>query len=82
MSRESTREPVMNYQLSFPEFDVSVFKAISIQDHSKIFNLTKYREVLVEIFTARNACRNADLNLTLVTERLTDHFSKTVKFRK
>ena len=79
MSRESTREPVMNYQLSFPEFDVSVFKAIF---HSKIFNLTKYREVLVEIFTARYACRNADLNLTLVTERLTDHFSKTVKFRK
>ena len=34
MSRESTREPVMNYQLSFPEFDVSVFKAIF---HSRSF---------------------------------------------
>ena len=33
--------------------------------HSKIFNLTKYREVLVKYFTAHYACRNADLNLTL-----------------
>ena len=35
--------------------------------HSKIFSLIKYREVLVEIFTAHYKCRNADLNLTLVT---------------
>ena len=35
--------------------------------HSKIFNLTKYREVLLEIFTAHYSCMNADLNLTLVT---------------
>ena len=35
--------------------------------HSKIFNLTKYREVPVKYFTAHYACRNADLNLTLVT---------------
>ena len=35
--------------------------------HSKIFNVTKYREVPVKYFTAHYACRNADLNLTLVT---------------
>jgi len=35
--------------------------------HSKTFNLTKYKEVLVKLFTAYYACWNADLNLTLVT---------------
>ena len=34
--------------------------------HWKIYNLTKYREVRVKYFTAHYACRNADLNLTLV----------------
>ena len=51
-------------QLSFLEFDVNVLKAIlSIQS---FFNLTEYREVIVKKFTARQACRNADLNLILV----------------
>ena len=34
--------------------------------HSKIYNLTKYREVPLQYFTAHYASRNADLNLKLV----------------
>ena len=52
------------YQLSFLEFDANVFEAIvSIQ---RFFNLTEYREVIVQKFTAHQTCMNADLNLILV----------------
>ena len=36
--------------------------------HSKIFSLTKYRDIVIKIiFTTHYACRNAHLKLTLVT---------------
>ena len=66
MSREFTRETVMKFLL--PHFSWIWCKTLrSIFFHSKIFNLTKYKDVLVEKFTSHYACRNANLNLTLVT---------------
>ena len=66
MSREFTRVTVMKFLL--PHFSWIWCKTLrSIFFHSKIFNLTKYKDALVEKFTSHYACRNANLNLTLVT---------------
>ena len=66
MSREFTRETVLKFLP--PHFPWIWCKTLrSIFFHSKIFNLTKYRDVLVKKFTAHYACRNANLNLTPVT---------------
>ena len=66
MSREFTRETVMKFLL--PHFSWVWCKSLRSNFlDSKIFNLTKYRDVVVEKFTFHYACRNANLNLTLVT---------------
>ena len=66
MSREFTRDSVMKFLPA--QFPLIWCKCLlRILSHSKIFNLTKYRQVLVKLFTARYACSNSDLNLTLVT---------------
>ena len=65
MSREFTRETVMKFLP--PHFPLIWCKSLRRNFfHSKIFNLTKYRDVLVEKFTPHYARRNANLNLTLV----------------
>ena len=66
MSREFTRETVMKFPLPhFPFIWCKSLRSNSLD--SKIFNLTKYRDVVVEKFTSHYAYRNANLNLTLVT---------------
>ena len=66
MSREFTRETVMKFPL--PHFPCIWCKSLRSNSlDSKIFNLTKYRDVVVEKFTSHYAHRNANLNLTLVT---------------
>ena len=65
-SREFTRETVMKFLL--PHFSWVWCKSLRSNClDSKIFNLTKYRDVVVEKFTSHYAYRNANLNLTLVT---------------
>ena len=66
MSREFIREAVMKF-LPAPFSWIWCKCLLRNLIHSKIFNLTKYREVLVKYFTAHYACRNAALNLTPVT---------------
>ena len=74
MSREFTRETVMKFPL--PHFPCIWCKSLRSNFlDSKIFNLTKYRDVVVEKFSSHYASRNANLNLTL-RERLTDSFFK------
>ena len=47
--------------------------------HSKIFNLTKYREVLVkDIFTAHCACKKSGLNLILVARTTNGFIFQTI----
>ena len=72
MGCELPREAVMKFgPAQFPWIWYKCLRSNSF--HSKIFNLTRYRQVLVEIFTAHYTCRNADLNLTLkLQEQLTD----------
>ena len=66
MSREFTRETVMKFLL--PHFPCIWCKSLRSNFlDSKIFNLTKYRDVVVEKFSSHYASRNANLNLTLVT---------------
>ena len=66
MSREFTRETVMKFPL--PHFPCIWCKSLRSNFlDSKIFNLTKYRDVVVEKFSSHYASRNANLNLTLVT---------------
>ena len=66
MSLVFTRETVMKFLL--PHFPWIWCKSLRSNFlDSKIFNLTKYRDVVVEKFTSHYACRNANLNLTLVT---------------
>ena len=66
MSREFTRETVMKFLL--PHFSWVWCKSLRSNFlDSKIFNLTKYRDVVVEKFSSHYASRNANLNLTLVT---------------
>ena len=50
MSRQYTHAIQLRnfYQLSFPEFDVNVCMSSKNLIHSKIFTLTKYREVLLK----------------------------------
>ena len=52
------------YQLRFPEFDVNVLKAVLT---FKDFQSDQIQRSSRQIFTAHYACRNAHLNLTLVT---------------
>ena len=66
MSREFTRETVMKFPL--PHFPCIWCKSLRSNFlDSKIFNLTKYRDAVVEKFSSHYASRNANLNLTLVT---------------
>ena len=66
MSREFTRETVMKFPL--PHSPCIWCKSLRSNFlDSKIFNLTKYRDVVVEKFSSHYASRNANLNLTLVT---------------
>ena len=66
MSREFPRETVMKFPL--PHFPCIWCKSLRSNFlDSKIFNLTKYRDVVVEKFSSHYASRNANLNLTLVT---------------
>ena len=66
MSREFTRETVMKFLL--PHFPCIWCKSLRSNFlDSKIFDLTKYRDVVVEKFSSHYASRDANLNLTLVT---------------
>ena len=56
------------YQLRFPEFYVNVLKAILA---FKDFQSDQIQRSSRQIFTAHYACRNAHLNLTLVTGTFT-----------
>ena len=61
MSREFTRETAVKFlPAQFPLIWCKCLRSNFII--SKVFSMTKHREVLVEIFTAHYVCRNADLN--------------------
>ena len=58
-----------NKQVEFLQYIFLFLKCLGRKFiHSKIFSLTKYRDIVIKIiFTTHYACRNAHLKLTLVT---------------